>query len=55
MPGTVISVDETGMTIAGDGGSILVSRVKTESGAKLSAADFAGQLTVSVGDVLGTR
>ena len=52
-PGTVISVDETGMTIAADGGSILISRVKTESGAKLSAADFPGQLTVSVGDVLG--
>ena len=55
MPGTVISVDETGMTIAGHGGSIVISRVKTESGGKLSAADFAGQLTVSVGDVLGAR
>jgi methionyl-tRNA formyltransferase len=55
MPGTVISVDETGMTIAGHGGSIVISRVKTESGGKLSAADFPGQLTVSVGDVLGAR
>ena len=52
-PGTVTSIDETGMTIAGDGGSILVSRVKTESGAKLSAADFPGPLAARGGELLG--
>ncbi len=52
-PGTVVAMDERGMTVAANGGSILIQRVRTEDGAKLSAAEIAEQSGISVPSVLG--
>ena len=52
-PGTVVSLNDSGMTVAGNGGSILVSRIRTEEGAKLAAGEIAEQSGISVSAVLG--
>jgi methionyl-tRNA formyltransferase len=52
-PGTVVAMDERGMTVAANGGSILIQRVRTEDGAKLAAAEIVEQSGISVSTVLG--
>ncbi len=51
-PGEVIGVDNAGFEVAASDGSIRVAKVRTASG-KLAAAEWASQIELSAGDVLG--
>ncbi|HSP97474.1 MAG TPA: methionyl-tRNA formyltransferase, partial [Candidatus Dormibacteraeota bacterium] len=51
-PGTVVAVGADGVTIAGNGGSIRVGRLRVGA-KKLPAAEAAAQLGLSVGDRFG--
>jgi len=48
-PGTVLSITAEGMTVAANGGSILVKRVRPEGGKKIAAAEFAAGAGLAVG------
>ena len=52
-PGTVIAADASGITVAANGGSICISRLKLQGGSKLSAAEMMEQSPLNAGDVLG--
>ena len=52
-PGEVIAVDDDGFSVCAQGGQIRVSKVKAEGGKKVSAADYAREVGLSVGQVLG--
>ena len=52
-PGEVIAVDEDGFSVCAQGGQILVRKVKAEGGKKASAADFARESGLTVGQFLG--
>ncbi len=52
-PGEIISVDDKQFTVAGNGGSIQVMRVKADAG-KESAADYASRTGLKAGEVLGS-
>jgi methionyl-tRNA formyltransferase len=52
-PGEVVSVSEDGVTVAADGGSILVKRVRPKGGDKMAAAEWAASAGISVGTKLG--
>ncbi|MDH5513211.1 MAG: formyltransferase family protein [Gammaproteobacteria bacterium] len=53
-PGAVTDVSDAGITVAADGGSILVKRLRYDGGDKLGAADFASAQGLSPGARLGT-
>jgi len=54
-PGTVLKSNDDGLVIAtGDGGGILISRVRPDGEAKMSASDYATSCQLGVGAVLGT-
>ncbi len=48
--GSVIAISADGMTVAGNGGAILVKRVKAPEGKKIPAAEFATAVGLAVGD-----
>ena len=50
-PGEIIALDDAGMTIAGNGGAILVKRVRGADGKKVAAAEWAKATGVAKGDV----
>ncbi|MGC5393920.1 hypothetical protein ACPXAZ_25325, partial [Escherichia coli] len=50
-PGEIIALDEQGMTVAGNGGAILVKRVRGADGKKVAAAEWAKAAGVAKGDV----
>jgi methionyl-tRNA formyltransferase len=50
--GTVLEIGEEGFVVLGCGGSILVKRVQPSGAGKMSAADFAANAGLNVGDVL---
>ena len=50
-PGQILSIDANGMTVAAQGGAILVKRVKAPEGKKIVAAEWATAAGVKVGDV----
>jgi methionyl-tRNA formyltransferase len=50
-PGTILSIDANGMTIAGNGGAILAKRVKAPDGKKIAAAEWAESAGVKAGDM----
>jgi len=52
-PGEVIAIDESGITVAADGGAILVKRVRPEGGKKLTAGEFATAGGLAVGATFG--
>ena len=52
-PGTVTAVDASGITVAVNGGSVCISRLKPEGGSKLSAAEFLELSPLDLGTVLG--
>jgi methionyl-tRNA formyltransferase len=49
-PGTILQVDERGIHAAVAGGSLIISRIKTETGKKLPGAELAAGLGIKVGD-----
>jgi methionyl-tRNA formyltransferase len=49
-PGTILSIDANGMTIAGNGGAILAKRVKAPDGKKIAAAEWAAAAGIKAGD-----
>lgn len=53
-PGEVIAMDADGITVQGDGGRILIKRVRPDEGGKQPAADWAAAVGLKVGDRLGT-
>ncbi|MCJ2017918.1 MULTISPECIES: methionyl-tRNA formyltransferase [unclassified Methylobacterium] len=52
-PGEVIAVDEDGFSVCAQGGRIEIRKVKPEGGKKVSAADYARETGLAVGQVLG--
>ena len=53
-PGQVLAVEDTGMTVAAPGGSILVTRVRADGGQKVAAGAFAKSAGLAAGARLGT-
>ena len=49
-PGAITSVSADGITVAGNGGSILVKRVKAPDGKKIAASEYATAVGLKVGD-----
>jgi methionyl-tRNA formyltransferase len=49
-PSEIVSITSDGITVAANGGAILIKRVRTGGGPKISAADFAAQLALAPGD-----
>ena len=52
-PGEVVSVTEDGVTVAADGGGVLVKRVRPKGGDKMAAAEWAASAGISAGTKLG--
>jgi methionyl-tRNA formyltransferase len=52
-PGTVLDVSKEGVTIATADGAVAVKRVRPQGGGKVTAAEWAGQAGIKVGDRLG--
>ena len=52
-PGQIVSLTEQGFAVAAKDGAILVKRVQPEGSAKIAAPDFAEQVHLNVGDILG--
>ena len=48
--GSILSIDATGITVAGNGGAILAKRVKAPDGKKIAAAEYAQAAGLVVGD-----
>jgi methionyl-tRNA formyltransferase len=53
-PGTITDVSDAGITVAADGGGILVKRVRFDGGDKTGAAEFASAQGLAAGTRLGT-
>jgi methionyl-tRNA formyltransferase len=51
--GTIVSIEENGMTIAAGDESLLIRKVRAPGGAKVSAAEWAGEKGIGAGEVLG--
>jgi methionyl-tRNA formyltransferase len=52
-PGEVIAIDETGITVAANGGAVLVKRVRPEGDKKITASDFVAASGLAVGAKFG--
>ena len=52
-PGEVVSVTEDGVTVAAEGGNILVKRVRPAGAGKVSAAEWAASAGIAAGTKLG--
>ncbi|MCJ2133881.1 methionyl-tRNA formyltransferase [Methylobacterium sp. J-026] len=52
-PGEVIAVDEDGFSVCAQGGRIAIRKVKAEGGKKVSAAEYAKETGLAVGQTLG--
>lgn len=53
-PGSIVAVDGAGVTVQGNGGRILIKRVRPEGAGKQSAADWAGASGLVAGQILGS-
>ena len=53
-PGTILEIDDQGMTIAVSGGSLVVSKVRPAKGGKVPAAEFAAEQGIKAGDIFDT-
>jgi methionyl-tRNA formyltransferase len=53
-PGEVIAVDDSGVTVAAGGGSVVIKRVRPAGGDKIPAPEWAAAAGVNVGDTLGS-
>ena len=52
-PGEVVSVSEDGVTVAAQGGSVLVQRVRPAGGKKIAASEWAAEAGIAAGTKLG--
>ena len=52
-PGEVLAIDDNGIVIAAQSGSVLIKRVRPKGDKKLAASEFAAQNSLSIGDKLG--
>ena len=52
-PGTILQIDDQGIHSAVSGGKLIVTRVKAGKGGKVSAAEFAAEKGLNVGDAFG--
>ena len=52
-PGEVVSVTEDGVSVAAQGGAVLVKRVRPKGGDKMAAAEWAASAGISTGTKLG--
>ncbi len=50
-PGEIVALSLDGMSVAADGGAILIKRVRAPGGQKITAAEWAASAGVNVGDV----
>lgn len=53
-PGEVVAVDGDGVTVQGNGGRILIKRVRAAGGGKQPAGEWAAAAGLSAGDILGS-
>jgi methionyl-tRNA formyltransferase len=53
-PGEIIEIVEDGFAVSSPGGAILVKKVQPEKSPKIKAVEFARQVELKAGDVLGT-
>ena len=53
-PGEVIEVTENGVTVQGNGGRVVVKRVRQDGGAKQPSTEWAASAAVAPGKLLGT-
>lgn len=53
-PGEVVAIEEGGVTVQGDGGRLVLKRVRPAGGDKQPAADWATSVGLAVGDRLGS-
>jgi len=54
-PGTILQIDDQGIHVAVSGGKLIISRVKTDQGKKVSAADFSAEQGLKIGDQFGSQ
>jgi methionyl-tRNA formyltransferase len=54
-PGTILKIDAEGLHAALSGGKLVIARLKTETGKKVTAAELAAQLPLKVGDRFATQ
>jgi methionyl-tRNA formyltransferase len=52
-PGEVLSIEESGVTVATASGALTLERVRPAGGGKVTAAEYAAAVALSVGDTLG--
>ncbi len=53
IPGEIVSINDEGFIVAGNGGGILVKRVQPAGGSKVKASEFIAASGLKVGDRLG--
>ena len=53
--GEVVSIDGTGVTVQGNGGRILIKRVRPKGGGKITASEWVTNVEVNLGAKLGSK
>ena len=53
--GEVVSIDDSGVTVQGNGGRILIKRVRPERGGKITASEWAANVEINPGTKLGSK
>lgn len=53
-PGEIIDISEEGVTVQGNGGRILIKRVRSEASGKIPASEWASAITLKIGTTLGS-
>lgn len=53
-PGEIIDISEEGVTVQGNGGRILIKRVRPEASGKIPASEWASAITLKIGNTLGS-
>jgi methionyl-tRNA formyltransferase len=53
-PGEIIDISEEGVTVQGNGGRILIKRVRPEATGKIPASEWASAITLKIGTTLGS-
>lgn len=53
-PGEIIDISEEGVTVQGNGGRILIKRVRPEASGKIPASEWASAITLEIGNTLGS-
>jgi methionyl-tRNA formyltransferase len=53
-PGEIMDISEEGVTVQGNGGRILINRVRPEASGKIPASEWASAITLKIGTTLGS-